>query len=600
MSKWTIGKKITTAVAIGLLGLLITGAISYVNVSRLRQTSEWVTHTHQVLETKETILSLLKDAETGQRGYLITGEQRYLEPYNNAVSGLNQAVTKLRDLTADNPVQQRRIADLEPLLAAKMQELKETIDLRSEQGFEPARKVVLTDRGKQVMDGIRGKLSEIENEERTLLLRREAEAKDTVETTKQWTVIGTILAALIAGVFSAFIIWGITKALRSAMELVSHVGEGDLSFTSQITSHDELGQMQEALNRMVRGLKDLSNVATKISEGDLTVEVKALSEADLLGHALIRMLGSLRKTVSEVAAASSSVSSSSQEMSATAEQLSQGSTEQAASAEESTSAMEEMAASIQQNSDNARQTEKIASKAAEDAKSSGKAVVQTVEAMKEVAAKISIIEEIARKTDLLALNAAVEAARAGEYGKGFAVVASEIRKLAERSQTAATEISSLTIEGVRTAEGAGQLLSELVPDIQKTAELVREIAVASSEQSSGAMQVNSAIQQLDQVIQQNVAASEEMAAGAEELAAQSELLQSSVSFFKLGQTFQHIRESGAEQRVRTAKKKLLVSAKTMLAGHNFRPGKAKGASIDLGNGTGAPDSEDAQFAAYDA
>ncbi len=155
--------------------------------------------------------------------------------------------------------------------------------------------------------------------------------------------------------------------------------------------------------------------------------------------------------------------------------------------------------------------------------------------MKQVAEKISIIEEIARKTDLLALNAAVEAARAGEHGKGFAVVASEVRKLAERSQTAAAEISRLSIDGVQIAEGAGQLLTRLVPDIQKTAELVREIAAASAEQSTGATQVNKAIQQLDQVIQQNSAASEEMASTAEELSSQAEVLQSSIAFFKTGE-----------------------------------------------------------------
>ncbi len=165
-------------------------------------------------------------------------------------------------------------------------------------------------------------------------------------------------------------------------------------------------------------------------------------------------------------------------------------------------------------------------------------MVRTVQAMKQVAEKINIIEEIARKTDLLALNAAVEAARAGEHGKGFAVVASEVRKLAERSQTAAAEISRLTVDGVETAEGAGQLLAKLVPDIQKTAELVREIAAASAEQSTGAAQVNKAIQQLDQVIQQNSAASEEMASTAEELSSQAEVLQSTIAFFKIGDTQQ--------------------------------------------------------------
>jgi len=197
--------------------------------------------------------------------------------------------------------------------------------------------------------------------------------------------------------------------------------------------------------------------------------------------------------------------------------------------------MEEMAASIQQNAGNARQTDVIASKAAEDARNSGQAVGHTVDAMKEIAQKIGVIEEIARKTDLLALNAAVEAARAGEHGKGFAVVASEVRKLAERSQDAAAEISKLTADGVRVAESAGAMLAKLVPDIRKTAELVREINAGSSEQNTGAGQINKAIQQLDQVIQQNSSASEELASTAEELSSQAEQLQSSIAFFKVEQ-----------------------------------------------------------------
>jgi methyl-accepting chemotaxis protein len=164
---------------------------------------------------------------------------------------------------------------------------------------------------------------------------------------------------------------------------------------------------------------------------------------------------------------------------------------------------------------------------------SGEAVSQTVIAMKEIAEKISIIDEISRKTDLLALNAAVEAARAGEHGKGFAVVASEVRKLAERSQTAAAEISRLTADGVRRADGAGQLLSRLVPDIRKTAELVREIAASSAEQGTGANQVSKGMQQLDQVIQQNASASEEMSSAADALSGQAESLQNSMSFFKV-------------------------------------------------------------------
>jgi methyl-accepting chemotaxis protein len=207
--------------------------------------------------------------------------------------------------------------------------------------------------------------------------------------------------------------------------------------------------------------------------------------------------------------------------------------------------MEEMVSNVRQNAENALQTEKIAQKSAIDARESGRAVSETVTAMKEIAGRISIIEEIARQTNLLALNAAIEAARAGDHGKGFAVVASEVRKLAERSQTAAGEISQLSSSSVQVAEMAGQMISRLVPDIQKTAALVQEINSASSEQNSGAEQINKAIQQLDKVVQQNAGVAEEMSSASEELASQAENLQSSIAFFRISES------GGAGRRIMT-------------------------------------------------
>jgi methyl-accepting chemotaxis protein len=196
--------------------------------------------------------------------------------------------------------------------------------------------------------------------------------------------------------------------------------------------------------------------------------------------------------------------------------------------------MEQMSANIKQNADNAAQTEKIARQSAKDAEASGEAVSHAVEAMQTIAAKINIVQEIARQTDLLALNAAVEAARAGEHGRGFAVVASEVRRLAERSQTAATEIGAVSSQTVKAAQEAGEMLVRLVPDIKKTAELVTEISAACREQDVGAEQINQAIQQLDKVTQQNASASEQMSATSEELAAQAEQLQAAIGYFRTG------------------------------------------------------------------
>jgi methyl-accepting chemotaxis protein len=286
---------------------------------------------------------------------------------------------------------------------------------------------------------------------------------------------------------------------------------------------------------ITRPLNDAVAFSNQLASGDLTVaiDVRSTDETGLLLAAMKNMVEKLRVVVINVKCASENVTTGSRQLSSGSEEMSQGATEQAAAAEEASSSMEQMSSNIRQNAENALQTEKIALRSAEDAREGGKAVLDSVAAMKEIAAKISIVEEIARQTNLLALNAAIEAARAGEHGKGFAVVASEVRKLAERSQTAASEISELSASSVAIAEKAGEMLTKMVPDIQRTAELVQEISAACREQDTGADQINKAIQQLDQVIQQNAGASEEMASTAEELSGQAEQLQNTTMFFKV-------------------------------------------------------------------
>ena len=281
--------------------------------------------------------------------------------------------------------------------------------------------------------------------------------------------------------------------------------------------------------------REVKEIVQQVAKGDLTVSFDGMNcEGDSICAAMREMVKSLRDTVSTVVMVGGDLVSGSAQVSAGAQTVSSGSTEQAASIEETSSSMEEMASNIQQNTDNASTTEQISQQAARDAKESGDAVVRAVGAMKQIAEKIGIIEEIARQTNLLALNAAIEAARAGEHGKGFAVVAAEVRKLAERSQTAAGEIGSLSASSVEVAERAGTMLTKLVPDIQKTAELVQEITASSREQTQGADQINAAIQQLDQVIQQNAGASEELSSSADELSDHASQLELAIGFFKTG------------------------------------------------------------------
>lgn len=263
------------------------------------------------------------------------------------------------------------------------------------------------------------------------------------------------------------------------------------------------------------------------------VDANERSEHDRLMQALNVMIERLHDIVTSVRLAADNVTNGSQQLSISAQQVAEGASEQSTAAEEASASVEEMAANIRQNADNSLQTEKIAIRAAEDARQAGQAVVQTVQAMNQIAKKIAIIEEIANQTRLLSLNATIEAARAHEHGRGFSVVASEVRALAERSQEAAEEITELTNTSVEIAGNAGKMLEQLVPDIQRTSELVLEISAASNEQSSGSEQINMAIQQLDQVIQQNASTSEEMASMAEELAGQARQLQKIMTYFRV-------------------------------------------------------------------
>ncbi|GEM_PF-1776030 len=346
-----------------------------------------------------------------------------------------------------------------------------------------------------------------------------------------------VVALIILGVIIFFLARSIAAPLGTGVDFAQQVASGDLTATLELDQKDEVGKLAGALDGM--------------------------------GHQLRKVVENVRSGVDNVAAGS-------EELSSTAETLSQGATEQAANVQEVSSSMAQIASNIAQSTENAKTTEEIALRSAKDAEEGGKAVRNTVVAMREIADRISVVEEIARQTNLLALNAAIEAARAGEHGKGFAVVAAEVRKLAERSGTAAAEISELSVNSMSVAEGAGEMLNKILPDIQQTAELVQDITAASEEQNRGAETVNQAVQQLDSVIQQIASAAEEMSSTSEQLSGQAAHLMDTMSFFKI---------HGNGQRSRTMRRTKTSAPRPSLpasqGGSVKMPSRPQGKGLDL-------------------
>ncbi len=349
-------------------------------------------------------------------------------------------------------------------------------------------------------------------------------------------------AGIVTAIGVAFwIILSITRSLDDAIKVVKAVADGDLTVKINNTSKDEIGKLLDYMNDMLLKLKEV---------------------------------------ISFVSTASVNIAAASQEINAASQQVSEGATEQAASAEEVSSSMEQMAANISQNTDNSQHTQRISMQAADEIKEGSRAVHQTLDSMKTIADKVTIIEEIARQTNLLALNAAVEAARAGDAGKGFAVVATEVRKLAERSQLAASEINALSRSSVAVAETSGKMLDQIMPNIIKTAQLVQEINSASREQNAGAGQVSSALQQLNMVIQQNAASAEEMAASSDELSSQAMQLKESILFFKVD-----AKEGIVKQQVTKASQQTFAVPIKPQSRGIYKNTLAKGASIKLQENT---------------
>ncbi|WP_439816763.1 methyl-accepting chemotaxis protein [Zavarzinia sp. CC-PAN008] len=633
----SIPRKLTVLLSLLIVSIGASYAVIFLKSSEIEETTRWTDHTATVISETNQILRSMIDQETGLRGFLLADSSDFLDPYRAGTQTFDAGVEKAASLVADNPVQVARFAEIKRLGLQWRQDVAEhAINLmRDPLTKGSARAVEIEGRGKVAMDGLRAKVREIIDAEMALQASR-SEAQASAFSVTRWVILGglatTILICLLVGLGLARSIGRpITAAAAKLAALATPVDtgrrdevgrmegsivavEGAFQAISTTLKAVAIGDLSQQVDRqfggmsqgvlddmrtMTTNLNATAKVANEIAAGNLVVQAKRASDKDTLGIALETMLAKLREVVGESLRAAENVSSGSQELSSSSEELSQGATEQAASTEEASASMEQMAANIKQNAENASQTEKIAHRSAQDAQASGEAVNRAVDAMRTIAEKITIVQEIARQTDLLALNAAVEAARAGEHGKGFAVVASEVRKLAERSQAAATEIGALSGDTVKAAQAAGEMLGKLVPDIKRTAELVEEISAACREQDAGANQINAAIQQLDKVTQQNASASEQMSATSEELAAQAEQLQSNIAYFRLSDGASYRAAAApapspvAPRPIHTASRPVAAAARPAPKPKARLNGHAKaGFAFDL---NGAEDALDAEF-----
>ncbi|EJN09161.1 methyl-accepting chemotaxis protein [Bradyrhizobium sp. YR681] len=533
--RFTVKAKLASAFGIVILLSMIAGAIGYMKLADMVGTTEVLVsragRMEKAAELKEGILFLVR----AEKNSILAASDAEHEQFRADLIKNREAVARSKDeIYAAASEGGKKLMEVFNVAFAKLNAYQdETVQL-AKTDKPKALDRSMHDGRKVVADALDAADGYIKNVKKNMAEQAEQAKQDgaRAEMLLMSLVIASLLIAVVAATWIAL---NISRALAQAVGLADAVAIGDLSHKIESSSNDEIGDLIKSLNAMTVNLNATAALANQIAQGDLTVEAKPLSDKDTLGLALERMVEKLRQIVSEALTAAQNVSAGSQELSASAEQLSQGATEQASSAEEASSSMEEMASNVKQNADNANQTEKIAAQSAKDAEASGAAVGRAVNAMQTIAEKITIVQEIARQTDLLALNAAVEAARAGEHGKGFAVVASEVRKLAERSQAAAAEIGTLSTETVKVAQEAGNMLSKLVPDIKRTAELVEEITAACREQDVGSAQINQAIQQLDKVGQQNASASEQVSSTSEELASQAEQLQSTIAYFRIEQ-----------------------------------------------------------------
>jgi methyl-accepting chemotaxis protein len=562
---WNVGMKIGAGFALALAILVAIGTVTYRSTATLTETAEWVAHTYRVLDELEGVLSGMKDAETGQRGYILTGDEKYLEPYSGAQVSVKQGVKSLRDLTKDNVNQQRRLDILEPLIdgtEGKFAELQETIDLRKDKtkGFDAALQIVRSDKGKRVMDEIRKTIGEMAREEKMLLIKRSDEAQASAKNATFTILFGTLAAFIVLALAGFVLTRNIANPLQEISATAERIAVGDLGVTLAMNKRgDEIGILVRTFARMTDSLKGMAAVAGKIAAGDLRVVVQPQSDKDVLGSAFATMVTNLQGLTADLTEGVTVLGSSASEILATTTQLAANASESAAAVSETTTTVEEVRQTAQVASQKAKYVAESAEKAAHSSLSGrkstddvGTGMNRIREQMEAIAASmvrlseqsqtigqiIATVEDLSVQSNLLAVNAAIEAAKAGEHGKGFGVVAQEVKSLAEQSRQATNQVRSILGEiqkatsaavmateeggkaveaGSRQSEVAGEAIKALAGSVNEAAQAATQIAASSQQQLVGVDQVAGAMESIKEASSQNVAGAKQLEAAARNL-----------------------------------------------------------------------------------
>jgi methyl-accepting chemotaxis protein len=576
--KWSIGNKIASGFGLALAVLLVVGAVSYDSTTKLRSSADWVQHTHEVITSLNELLSATKDAETGERGFVITGESRFLEPFNGASDVVDQRLKQVRDLTSDNPIQQQRLQALEPLIASKFTELQVVIDLRKTKGFAAASQEVLTDKSKNLMDAIRKLVNTMVSEETGLLDKRSAVEKDRAHRTVLTVTLGCVISFVVLGVVGAFLTRNMVGPLREISAAAQKIAQGDLSIgVISNGRRDEVGVLAKTFAEMAESLGQMAKVAEQISAGDLTVEVTPKSDRDTLGKAFAKMRENLRRVTREIQESISVLSSSAQQIVATTAQVASAATETATAVSETTTTVEEVKQTAQLSSQKAKYVSESAQKVAQVSQGGKKSAAESIDAMKKIREQMESIAEsivrlseqsqaigeimltvndLAEQSNLLAVNASIEAAKAGEQGKGFAVVAQEVRNLADQSKQATAQVRSILGEiqkatnaavmvteqgskavevGVQQAARAGESVQQLAESIAEAAQAAAQIAASSQQQMAGMDQVALAMESIKMASTQNVASTKQTESAAKNIDELGRRLKELVAVYKVGE-----------------------------------------------------------------